>query len=51
VLEAIGMGSGWETGSLRLTVGKQNDLKDVDVVLEMLPDVVATLRKLSLQYA
>jgi len=47
VLLAIGLKHGEAHGSLRLSLGKQNDKKDVDYVLNVLPGIVKTLRKIS----
>jgi len=47
VLLAIGLKPEEAHGSLRLTLGKQNTKKDVDYVLEVLPEIVETLRKIS----
>jgi cysteine desulfurase len=44
VLEAVGLGSEWTTGGLRLTTGVQNTAADVDSVLRVLPEVVQALR-------
>jgi cysteine desulfurase len=47
VLKAIGLAPEEAHGSLVFTMGKQNSEKDVDYVIEMLPDVVKRLRALS----
>lgn len=47
VLMAIGLKHEQAHGSLRLTLGKQNKKSDVDYVLEVLPDIVKNLRKIS----
>jgi cysteine desulfurase len=51
VLEALGMGAEWTKGGLRLTVGKQNTLEQVDYVLEAIPTIVKRLGHLTEQYA
>ena len=47
VLLAIGLAHEEAHGSLVFTMGKQNTQEDVDLVLEVLPDVVKRLRALS----
>ncbi|MEM3563303.1 MAG: cysteine desulfurase NifS [Candidatus Jordarchaeaceae archaeon] len=47
VLTSIGLTPEQANGSLRLTLGKCNTEEDVDYVLEVLPEVVSDLRKLS----
>ena len=47
VLLAICLEHGDAHGSLRLTLGKQNTEKDIDYVLEVLPEVVDGLRAIS----
>jgi cysteine desulfurase len=37
-------------GSLRLSLGKENSDQDIDHVLEILPGIVAKLRKMSPLY-
>ncbi len=51
VLEAIGLTDEWTRGGLRITVGKQNNGKDVHYLLEVLPAIVDRLRQLSLQFS
>jgi cysteine desulfurase len=51
VLEAIGLTDGWTRGGLRITVGKQNNEKDVHDLLEILPIVVRRLRQLSARFS
>lgn len=46
VLVALGYGTAWSMGSLRLTVGRQNSMADIDRVLKILPAAVETARKL-----
>jgi cysteine desulfurase len=50
VLLATGLPVEISHGSLRLTLGDANTDKDVDVVLEVLPKVVAKLRDMSPLY-
>ncbi|MEI8330248.1 MAG: cysteine desulfurase NifS [Methanomicrobiales archaeon] len=50
VLLATGMPAEISHGSLRLTLGDANSDKDVDVVLDVLPKVVAKLRDMSPLY-
>jgi cysteine desulfurase len=45
VLQALGFGSDWGIGSLRLTLGRSNDEADVDRVLEVLPGIIWQLRE------
>lgn len=47
VLLAIGLSHGDAHGSLRLTLGKQNTVNDIEYVLEVLPEVVNGLRAIS----
>jgi cysteine desulfurase len=47
VLLAIGIPPEIAHGSLRFSLGKYNEEKDVDMVLEVLPGIVEKLRKLS----
>lgn len=51
VLQAIGLSDEWAGGGLRLTVGTQNTLADVEYVVETLPSVVKKLQKLSALFA
>lgn len=51
ILEAIGLGEEWTRGGLRLTVGRQNTMADVEYVLEKLPGIVQTVRNFSLSFA
>lgn len=46
VLEAIGLGPEWTTGGLRLTLGAQNTVEQIDEVIERLPQIVSRLRAL-----
>jgi cysteine desulfurase len=47
VLTSIGLTPEQANGSLRLTLGKCNTEEDVDYVLEVLPEIISDLRKLS----
>jgi cysteine desulfurase len=47
VLLALGLPHEIAHGSLRLTLGKDNTEADVDKVLEVLPGIIATLRRMS----
>jgi cysteine desulfurase len=47
VLLALGLPHEIAHGSLRLTLGKDNTDEDVDKVLEVLPGIISTLRKMS----
>ena len=47
VLTALGVPEDLARGSLRLTVGHENTLEQMDYVLEMLPGIVSRLRSLS----
>jgi cysteine desulfurase len=47
VLLAIGLKHEQAHGSLRMTLGKENSVKDVDYVLGTLPEIVEKLRKIS----
>jgi len=51
VLEAIGLTEDWTRGGLRITVGKQNDEKDIHRLLQIMPTIVDRLRQFSLQYS
>jgi len=47
VLTAMGLAPELARGSLRLTVGKDNTMEQIDYVLEVLPEIVSRLRALS----
>jgi cysteine desulfurase len=47
VLTAMGISEELARGSLRVTLGKDNTLAEIDRFLEVLPDIVARLRELS----
>jgi cysteine desulfurase len=46
ILQALGLGEEWTMGGLRLTVGKQNTVDEIDYVLSTLPPIVKKLRNL-----
>jgi cysteine desulfurase len=45
VLTAMGFPPEWAIGALRLTLGRANTEEDVDIVLEVLPRIIAHLRR------
>lgn len=47
VLEAIGLGSEWIDGSLRFSVGGETTSGDIDTILQKLPKIITTLRRIS----
>lgn len=51
VLEALGLDERWTLGGLRLTIGKQNTMADVERVLAALPEAVRTLQQFQQAYA
>jgi cysteine desulfurase len=51
VLEAVGLGPEWTRGGLRLTVGRQNNIEDVDYVIEILPGIIDKLRQIEQRIA
>lgn len=51
VLEAIGLDKEWTRGGLRLSVGRQNNEGDVDLVIKIVPEIVRNLRQMSAKYA
>jgi cysteine desulfurase len=51
ILEALGLGSEWTKGGLRLTVGRQNTVADIALVLELIPGLVRRLQRLQEAYA
>jgi cysteine desulfurase len=46
-LEALGLSSEWTTGGLRLTVGRQNSVKEIDFTVAAIPPIIERLQKLS----
>jgi cysteine desulfurase len=51
VLRAMGFPHEVAHGSLRLTLGKENDHQDIDYVLQVLPGIVEKLRQMSPLYS
>lgn len=51
ILEALGLDERWTLGGLRLTVGRQNTMADVERVLAVLPEAVRRLQQFQQQYA
>jgi cysteine desulfurase len=47
VLTAMGIPEDLARGSMRLTMGRENSIEQMDYVLEILPDIVSRLRSLS----
>jgi cysteine desulfurase len=45
-LEAVGLGPEWTKGGLRLTVGRQNSVDEIDYVLSIIPSIIKKLQKL-----
>jgi len=45
-LEAIGLSPEWTKGGLRLTVGRQNNLADIDYTLQTIPAIISRLQEL-----
>ncbi len=51
VLEAIGLDAAWTRGGLRLTVGQQNSLEDVEYVIDVMPGIIEKLQKMNQPFA
>lgn len=51
VLQALGLGEEWTKGGLRLTVGLQNTMEEIEYVLDTVPGVVRKLRDLDQMFA
>jgi cysteine desulfurase len=51
VLEAIGLAPEFTKGGLRLTVGQQNSLDDINYVVEIMPGIIEKLQKMNLLFA
>lgn len=49
VLEALGLDPAWTKGGLRLTVGRQNTMDDVETAVKAIPEAVTALRTLNAQ--
>lgn len=47
-LQALGLSDGWTKGGLRLTLGRQNTMEDVEHVITALPKAVQQLRSFSM---
>jgi cysteine desulfurase len=45
-LEAVGLGPEWTKGGLRLTVGRQNSVDEIDHILSIIPPIIKKLQKL-----
>lgn len=45
-LEAIGLDAQWTKGGLRLTVGRQNDLEEIEYTLQTIPPIIRKLQEL-----
>jgi cysteine desulfurase len=50
-LEAIGLEPEWTRGGLRLTVGRQNTIEEIDVALETIPPIITRLQDLNRAWA
>lgn len=50
-LEALGLSTEWTKGGLRITVGRQNTISDIDHLLSVLPKIVKRLKNLVTDYA
>ena len=46
-LSALGLGSEWTMGGLRLTVGHQNSLEEIDYVIKIVPEIIVKLQHLN----
>lgn len=51
VLEAIGLDAAWTKGGLRLTVGQQNSLEDIEYVIDIMPGIIEKLQKMNRLFA
>ena len=51
VLQAIGLDAEWDRGGLRLTVGAQNNMTEIDYVVTQLPGILEKLRKMLMLFA
>jgi len=51
VLQAVGLDAEWDRGGLRLTVGEQNSMEDIDFTVTQLPAILEKLRKLQMLFA
>lgn len=50
VLQAIGLSAEWTLGGLRLTVGRQNTLAEIDYLLNLLPEIWRKLDRIQRQF-
>lgn len=46
-LEAIGLDSDWTKGGLRLTVGRQNNIAEIEYTLQTIPPIIRRLQRLN----
>ncbi len=46
-LSALGLDSQWTIGGLRLTVGLQNNIEEIDTVVSTIPRIIEKLQKLN----
>ncbi len=51
VLEAVGLDPEWTKGGLRLTVGRQNSMDEIDTVLSVIPSIIEKLQKMAQVYS
>jgi cysteine desulfurase len=51
VLQALRLGEEWTKGGLRLTVGLQNTMEEIEYILDTVPGVVQKLRELDQTFA
>ena len=47
MLEALGLGPEWTRGGLRLTMGRHTTDDEINTVLDVLPEAVAAVRKVT----
>lgn len=51
VLQALGLGEEWTKGGLRLTVGRQNTVEDVDYAITTIAQAAEMLQRIELSFA
>ncbi len=51
VLRELGFNDAWSSGGLRLTVGRQNNIDEINTVLEKLPEIVKRLENIKNKYS
>jgi cysteine desulfurase len=51
ILEALCLDREWTSGGLRLTLGRQNTVDDIDYVLHILPEIIENLRVLGNKFS